>query len=129
MSFTVDNTKIYEKKGVLLKKLVEFLEGEGNNLKLAEIMKSKGTLHSKKLDFSELIRIAGPEENMKYKIDQRIFEEKINKMVESINKGWEPAPLIVWDTIEGLTIADGSHRIEALRKLGFKSYLCIIWKD
>lgn len=117
----------------LQKEVYEFLTTTGNNKKLAKIMSNtkgfcdKGKLEVKTLRLSELIRIAGPEKDMQYFEEREIWDKKIDQMIKSIKSGWKPPCLIVWDTKKGLTIADGAHRFEALKKVGKKEYACIVW--
>ncbi|MFT4261255.1 MAG: ParB/RepB/Spo0J family partition protein [Candidatus Woesearchaeota archaeon] len=113
----------------LQKEVYEFLTTTGNNKKLAKIMSNtkgfcdKGKLEVKTLRLSELIRIAGP--NKEYFEEQKVWDKKIAQMIKSIKSGWEPPALIVWN--KDMTIADGAHRFEALKKLGKKEYACIVW--
>jgi|SRR6056297_1639337 len=107
----------------------KFLTTKGGNKKLANIMKGKGVLIGpKKTSLNKLTRACGPEKDMKFHEDKKIWDKKINKMVKSIKKGWNPPPIIVWDMKNELSIADGSHRIEAFKKVGIKSYWTIIWQ-
>ena len=119
----------------LQKEVYEFLMNGGNNKKLAKIMsKTKGycdkeELEVKKISFDKIERIAGPEKDMKYFEKEDLWNEKIDKMKDAIKKGWKPPPLIVWNKENKLTIADGSHRIEALKKLEYNEYFCIVKKS
>lgn len=129
---TPNKVKNIDKKE-LQRQIYEFLTNEGNNSKLANIMSNtkgycdKGRFEVKLMSLDNLIRIAGPEKDMQYFEEKEIWDKKISQMASSLENGWKPPCLIVWDTNKGLTIADGSHRIEALKKLGIKQYECIIW--
>lgn len=55
------------------------------------------------------------------------FERRVSDMVDSIDKGWEVPPLISWYLEDGHSIADGTHRHEALLRAGYFSYWVFIF--
>ena len=129
MNFSPEEAIEYAKNKKLKEWVHGFLTTIGKNEELAEIMERSGTLEApKKISLNKLIRICGPEEGMKYKEEQKDWDKRVDKMTEEIKSDWETPPLIVWRHENGkLTVADGSHRVEALRKAGIKSYWAIIW--
>jgi hypothetical protein len=48
-------------------------------------------------------------------------------MVESIRTGWQPAPLIASYEDGVLSVRDGNHRHEALRRAGYRQFWTIVW--
>lgn len=128
MEFSVEEAIKYAKKGILEEWVHSFLTTVGKNEKLSEIMRDKGFLESpKKISLDKLTRICGPEAEMKFHEPKDKWDKKVSKMAQSIKENWDPPPLIAWDFNGELSIADGSHRVEALKKSSFKSYWVIIW--
>lgn len=79
-----------------------------------------------RLRFNELHRLAGPP-------DQPVLErlddddlETVEGMEESIDDGWEPAPVIVSAKDDQLVLEDGNHRIEGLRRAGRHNYWALV---
>ena len=75
----------------------------------------------------------GPEENMKWRINEEWFEKHVNELSEVLKKETDMPPLIVHYLIEdGKTegefeLNDGNHRLEAYSRLGIEEYYVIIW--
>ncbi len=106
----------------------QFLTTTGSNKKLAEIMNEKGHwMGPIEIPLKNLKRCCGPEKEMKFYQPKEKFNRKVKKMIKSLKKGWKPAPLIVWYQDKELSIADGAHRTEALKKIKFKKYPTLIW--
>ncbi len=129
MEFTSKEARKFSSDGKIDFWVHEFLLSVGNNDKLSKIMKEQNYFSKvKKIKLSDMYRICGPEEGMRFLENEEKFERKINKMVISLKNGWDPAPLILWKQMNNYSIADGCHRFEALKKLGYKEYWAIIWK-
>jgi hypothetical protein len=64
---------------------------------------------------------------MEYRVDSKAFEIYVREMVKSFKKGWDAPPLIVQYHEGSLTLNDGNHRYEALRRCGIKRYWVIFW--
>lgn len=76
---------------------------------------------------SDLICCCGPQPEMEYVVDQAAYNRHVDRMVESIRAGWQPAPLIASYDGGILSVRDGNHRHEALRRAGFRQYWTIVW--
>jgi hypothetical protein len=65
-----------------------------------------------KLD--DLVRLAGPEDDVLVPIQTDEWEGDIREMQESLDDGWEPPPLLAEFQDGRLLLQDGNHRYEAL---------------
>src|SRR3989344_3503081 len=128
MKFTIDEALDYSSHGFLQEWVHGFLETEGRNPHLARIMKDKGYwLGIFEFPLSNLVRCCGPEENMKFHEDPKKWDETVTKMTDKLKSGWRAPPLIVWHLNGVLSVADGNHRFEAMKRNNYKKYWIIIW--
>ncbi len=107
----------------------DFLLTVGKNPEMAAGLKlqKRFWLGPMKMDLTRLPRCCGPESDMEYQVDPMCFDQYVGRMVESIEQGWEPPPLIVSYNIGALSVRDGNHRHEALVRSGYACYWTIIW--
>lgn len=133
MEFTSTEARKYAEQGRLAEWVDLFLTtvDHGKNIELAEILKQysfvwKGPV---KFNLSKLRRIAGPEEGMKYKQEQKWWDDGIATLVSLIEGGLDIPPLIVQVREDGLMLSDGAHRHEALTQLGKNQHWAIIVSD
>lgn len=63
-------------------------------------------------------RCCGPEEGMKFRVDADGFELRVGNLMRAISAGEDMPPLIVNCVLGQLTLNDGNHRFEAMRRLG-----------
>lgn len=79
---------------------------------------------------NHLIRIKGPEKDKKFYEPKINYELCILKKMKEIRRGWRPPPIITDFTIHQgspqLYIGDGTHRYEALKRMGYDRYYAII---
>jgi hypothetical protein len=64
----------------------------------------------------ELVRLAGPEDDVLVPIEEDEWEGDVGGMQESIDQGWEPPPLLAEYQDGRLLLQDGNHRYEALMR-------------
>lgn len=79
-----------------------------------------------RLRFEELNRLAGPPDQPTL---ERLHDddlETVEGMADSIDEGWEPAPLVVSLRDDQLVVEDGNHRIEGLRRSGRHNYWAVV---
>lgn len=106
-----------------------FLSSPGSdNADLAGILRDKtaywfGPL---KLDFDDLNRLAGPPDQPTLAPLPEEGVETAEDMKDSVEKGWEPPPLIVSYRNGQLVVEDGNHRIEGLRRAGARQYWSVV---
>lgn len=126
---TVEGARSAAARNALPEWVVAFLRSDGSdNAALAErlIEDRPYWLGPVKLRFDELHRLAGPP-------DQPVLErlddddlETVDGMEESIDDGWEPAPIVVSAKDDQLVVEDGNHRIEGLRRSGRRNYWAVV---
>lgn len=110
----------------------DFLLTDGNNAAMAEGLRAQTRywLGPIEVPLDHLDRACGPEAEMEYQEDSDQRERRVSAMLVGIQGGWSPAPLIAQYTAEGhLSLRDGNHRHEALRRHGLEAYWCVIWCD
>jgi hypothetical protein len=66
----------------------------------------------------ELVRLAGPEDDVLVPITPGQWEGDVEEMERSIDEGWEPPPLLAEYQDGRLLLQDGNHRYEALTRAG-----------
>ena len=119
------------KAGQLEEWLHDFLLGEGRNQPLSEGLKKQKRywIAPFEMELSKLKRIGGWEKGMEYVDTKESWEKHIDKMMDSLSKGWKPYPLIVEFKNGIFTVRDGSHRMDALHKSGYKKCWTVIWSN
>ena len=79
------------------------------------------------LPLADMKRVAGPEPDMPYPQDRQDWERRVTVITSTLSDINDLPPLIL-EINEGIIrLADGSHRHEALRRLGHTTCWCIIW--
>lgn len=109
-----------------------YLCADGNNVALSEGLKLQPRYWVGPLEvpLDQLPRACGPEAHMEYQENETDWEHRVSHMLQGIKQGWQPAPLIAQYTAEGvLSLRDGNHRHEALRRHGLTAYWCVMWCD
>ena len=106
-----------------------YLPVDGRNQPMADGLRLAPRIFRGPVPFplSDLTRICGPEEDMKWRVHPVRFEEHVASLVREIEKGADLPPLIVQCTPAGLELNDGNHRLEAFRRLGIEEYPVIFW--
>ncbi len=127
---TVDGARTAAERGELGAWVTAFLSSDGSdNAALAEKLAAEKPywLGPVRLRFNELHRLAGPpDQPVLERLDDDDDLQTVEGMEESINDGWEPAPLVVSADGEQLIVEDGNHRIEGLRRSGRRNYWAVV---
>jgi hypothetical protein len=110
--------------------VLSFLRTSGNNPNLAEKIKKDGLYHIGPLNYpiEKIKNIIGPDKSYKFQENQSVLDERVDKMAEDINGGWQAPPLIAtnfWS--DGFELADGGHRQRALLQTGVEMYPTIFY--
>jgi hypothetical protein len=128
---TLDDAIAAGARGELADWVDAFLRGPGNNVELAD-----GLLRAPRwwrgpieLPLAQLIRLVGPEPGMEYFEAAESWARRVDAMVDSLARGWQPPPLIAWYRGGQLTVQDGGHRLAALARGGRERAWTIIWFD
>ncbi len=130
-NFSATEALEYAKRGLLEDWIHAFLTTSGKNEGLSTGLKKKKRFFvgPRNIDFDKLQRICGYEKNIKYHESEERWEKKVRRILSGMKKGWEMPPLIVMYKKGKLSIADGNHRFEALKRRRFNKYWTIIWYD
>jgi len=110
--------------------VLSFLRSSGDNHGLADTLEKSGQYHFGPVAYPvvEIVNILGSDQSYKYIEDEKILKEKVGDMAKSIQKGWQPPPLIATNLWEDyLELADGGHRQRALLELGRVEYQTIFY--
>jgi hypothetical protein len=90
---------------------------EANNTDLINLIaKKKDELRGPELiPLKEIKRTFGPEKNMLHRESQSEFNRRVAKIQKAIVAGFQPAPLLIEKSSQGLVLLDGNHTFEALK--------------
>ena len=132
MTDEYDQAILADKNGTLTEWLIDYLNdnSRGRNIPLAGGLAEDGQFHTNLIDYpiDDFKILMGPDHSFRYYEEPESFNNRIDKMVESLNKGWKPVPFIasdIWN--DGLELNDGSHRVAALKRIGVKTYPTIFY--
>jgi len=130
-NFSATEALNYAKRGLIEDWIHEFLTTSGKNEGFSTGLKKEKRFFvgPRKINLDELQRICGPEKNIKFHESQERWENRVQRILSGLKRGWEMPPLIVMYKRGKLSIADGNHRYEALKRRRFKKYWTIIWYD
>lgn len=110
--------------------VLNFLRGSGKNHSLADRLELDGLYRLGPIDYplEKLDNILGPDDNYLFPENPTMLAGRVDAIVESMRKGWEP-PAIIATNLWGdkFQIADGGHRVYALLKLGIRKYPTIFY--
>ncbi len=81
------------------------------------------------LPLAKLNRVCGPEAEMEYIEPVDGWEQRIGILMQNIQALEDVPPLIIHHRANDLSIRDGNHRHEALRRLGYESCYVLLWYD
>lgn len=68
-----------------------------------------------------LDRKCGPEPDMEFWQDRESFERSVSAIAESLERVEDMPPLVVEAVGDRLSVCDGTHRLEAVRRRGWKT--------
>lgn len=77
----------------------------------------------------DLIRLAGPENDALCPIEPDEWNDDVESMAGSLERGWEPPPLLAQFHEDQLLLQDGNHRYEALVRAGTRTAWVLVWFD
>ncbi len=129
---TLSSAVVFSVTGRLEEWVHAFLTGEGGNVPFSEGLRLAPRAYSGPVEIpvKKLTRCCGPEESMRFRVDEASFEKRIAMITARIQAGgWDMPPLIVYRGEDGaLTLNDGNHRFEAMKRLGAKKCRAILWE-
>lgn len=129
IKFTLESALKAKKEASLEEWVQQYLRDEGHNIKLANILQENEIIWVDLIEYNldKLKRAMGPEDDMLFKEEKEKWEERINNFAILIKGGFSPSPIIATDLWDDISISDGTHRFEALKKTGFKKYWVIFF--
>ena len=129
---TASSSRAFGQAGCLAAWLQAFLRNEGRNIPFADgLLLAPRRYHGpERWSLSALSRCCGPEPDMAFRVDANAFERRVRALMETLACGqWDMPPLIVHRDADGrLTLNDGNHRLEALRRLGVQEAWVLVWE-
>lgn len=128
-TFTLESALKAKKQGKLHQWILKYLNSEGNNKKLAKVLKEEEYFWSDMLEYplDKLKRVMGYEKGMKFRESREKWEKRISFLTNCLKKGESFAPLIATDFWGDIHLSDGTHRFEALKKSGYEKYWTIFY--
>ena len=106
-----------------------YLNEEGRNIPFSDGLKLFDRYFVSPAEFpiSLFHRCAGPEEDMKYRIDKGWWEHKISELTKAVQAGREMPPMIVHYVDGEFELNDGNHRHKVYEDLGIGTAWVILW--
>lgn len=93
-----------------------------------QLLATRAYLGPIQLPLDDLKRVCGPEPDIQFPEDPQRWEERITFLTQKLEAGWVSPPFIVAGGMElPLYLADGNHRLEAMRRLGTASYWAVLY--
>jgi len=132
MEFTVSTAIEYARSGQIETWIQAYLtSGDWANLGLANGLRlqPRWWIGPVSVDISDLSRACGPEPWMEYRVLSEQWELRITGFMHSIPNLMNVPPLIIEYRSGSLSIRDGNHRHEAMRRKGWPKCWVIIWHN
>ena len=110
--------------------VAQFLASPGSdNAPLAAILADppRSWLGPIRLPIDQLHRLAGPEDQpVLFAWDEEDWRDDVEDLAARVEDGWVPPPVIVSWKRGQLVLEDGNHRVEALRRAGWKDVWSVV---
>ena len=128
-SATLSSAKAYAEAGKLDAWIHLYLNEDGRNIPFSDGLKLFDRYYIGPALFPLRLfhRCAGPEADMKFRIDADWFRLKVEKLEKSIPEDPDFPPLIVHYVDGDFELNDGNHRHKAYENLGIDSAWAIVW--
>ena len=128
-SATLSSAKAYGKAGKMDAWIHLYLNEEGRNIPFSDGLKLFARYYFSPALFpvSLFKRCAGPEPEMKYRIDKDWWEQRVAGLEKSIQDDPDMPPLMVHYVDGEFELNDGNHRHKAYENLGIENAWVIIW--
>lgn len=106
-----------------------YLNEEGRNIPFSDGLKlfDRYFISPAQFPISLFHRCAGPEEDMKYRIDKGWWEHKITELTKAVKAGTEMPPMIIHYVDGEFELNDGNHRHKVYEDLGIETAWVILW--
>ncbi len=106
-----------------------YLNEEGRNIPFSDGLKlfDRYYISPARYPLSLFTRCAGPEENMKYRIDKDWWAIRIAELEKAVQAGRDMPPFIVHYVDGAFELNDGNHRHQVYKNLGIDTVWAIVW--
>jgi hypothetical protein len=105
-----------------------FLRGPDGNVGVADPLLRENDVNVyvlAEVDLRDLYPCAGPDPDFAHPIPRDEYESRVEAMMGAFESGWDAPPLFVH--MSSLLLVDGTHRREALLRLGRFRYWAVMW--
>ena len=128
-SATLDSAMEYGREEKMDAWVHLYLNEEGRNIPFSDGLKlfDRYFISPAQFPISLFHRCAGPEEDMKYRIDKGWWEHKISELTKAVQAGTEMPPMIVHYVDGEFELNDGNHRHKVYEDLGIETAWVILW--
>lgn len=120
--FTVDTARAAAERDELATWVADFLASPGSdNAPLGEELASRDLwwLGPVQVPIDQLVRWAGPPGDPVLRPTREDeWRDDVDDLEEKVEDGWEPPPVVVTYQDDQLTLEDGNHRVEGIRRTG-----------
>lgn len=120
--FTVDAARRAAERDELAAWVAEFLASPGSdNAPLAELLSNppRTWIGPVRLRIAQLHRLAGPPDHpVLCPVEEDYWRPDVAELVDKVEEGWEPPPMVVTFRDDQLVLEDGNHRTEGVRRTG-----------
>ncbi len=109
--------------------VINYLNNEGRNEKLSKVLKEESNIWMDIVEYplDKLKRVMGPEKEMIFRESLKKWEGRINHFIKCIKNNEVLPPIIATDYWDEIHICDGTHRYEALKRIGCKEFWTIFY--
>jgi len=131
-AFSLDSARQAAAEGRLHDWVIDYLKDpDHNHRSLAAIIQGQRPTFEGPIlvPLNEIRRIAGPGSEMKYQKPPDDWEREISAIATNIAGPDDLPPMIVRVHADHISVPDGNHRIDALKKLGHDEGWAILWHD
>jgi hypothetical protein len=137
LDFNVPAAQRYAREG----RLEEWIHAYLNTGHWANLGLSQGLRLQKRywagpveMELAQLIRCCGPEPEMEYRMTPEAWEERVTRIARGLTPDGLTHPLDLPPLIAQyrgglLSLRDGNHRHEAMRRTGWRTAWALIWYD
>ena len=105
-----------------------FLRGEGGNVGIADPLLAEDNVYLlAEVDLRDVYPCSGPDPEFDFPVPHDEYERRVEAMMRAFETGWDAPPLFVH--MPTLFLADGTHRRDALLRLGRDRYWAVLWMN
>lgn len=130
--FDLDGARRAAARGDTARWVGDFLSSRGSDnavLAAALAQRRHWWVGPLELPLADLVRLAGPEDDVLVPIDEHEWESDVRSMEASVEAGWEPPPLLAEFQDGRVLLQDGNHRCEALARDGVETAWVLVYFD